>query len=362
MRQNYAFAVESRVSAAVQGVLTGVADLHASWINVFSFIVGDSLIARTNARYIDRIQHTIRSSLRAMEEILFEGKHFKLVNESELPEIVDILATYLPDSIKFHQTIKTYLNDRIWNFHFYVTKTWPENPVILHFPGMTLTPNGNLYESFSVFCPCDKLDSLKFLEQEDVLINWNQPLYLNFTHNLIIEKIEDFYQDIGTIEKQYGDFYILSNSKLQDAEDEELAENAKIIQLREEHMCMIHDLYPANQMEGIEVFKKLVKKLPCYGVFSSDGELAAWMVQSYYGAMFSMQTKSEYRRKGYGFILAKYLTKIVRERGYIPFVVIRPENDASKGLYFKLGFKKHFQTIRAILRPYDLEITREQEG
>lgn len=35
-----------------------------------------------------------------------------------------------------------------------------------------------------------------------------------------------------------------------------------------------------------------------YGIFTLDGELAAWMVQSYYGAMFSMQTKPEHRRKG----------------------------------------------------------------
>lgn len=44
----------------------------------------------------------------------------------------------------------------------------------------------------------------------------------------------------------------------------------------------------------------------------------------------------------------------VKERGYIPFVVIRPENDASKGLYTKLGFKKYFETVRAILRPHEL--------
>lgn len=35
-----------------------------------------------------------------MEEVLTEGKNFKLVNEDELPEIVEILEQYLPDSIK----------------------------------------------------------------------------------------------------------------------------------------------------------------------------------------------------------------------------------------------------------------------
>lgn len=85
-----------------------------------------------------------------------------------------------------------------------------------------------------------------------------------------------------------------------------------MLQLTPEHAQMIHDLYPANQFECLEVFEKLIEKLPCYGIFSSSGDLAAWMVQSYYGAMFSMQTRPEYRRKGYGLILAKYLTKLVR--------------------------------------------------
>lgn len=38
---------------------------------------------------------------------------------------------------QFHQTLKTFLNDRVWDFHFYVSKNWPEQPVCLHFPGMT---------------------------------------------------------------------------------------------------------------------------------------------------------------------------------------------------------------------------------
>lgn len=128
-------------------------------------------------------------------------------------------------------------------------------------------------------------------------------------------------------------------------------DGAEMLQLKPEHAKAIHDLYPANHMESLEVFEKLIDVLPAYGIFSS-GELAAWMVQSYYGAMFSMQTKPEFRRKGYGIHLAQYLTKVVISRGYIPYVVIRPENSASLSLYSKLGFKKHYQAVRAILLPH----------
>lgn len=62
----------------------------------------------------------------------------------------------------------------------------------------------------------------------------------------------------------------------------------------------IHDLYPANEIECVEVFEKLINTLPGFGIFTkgTDG-LAAWMMHSYYGAMFSMQTRPEYRRKGF---------------------------------------------------------------
>lgn len=69
--------------------------------------------------------------------------------------------------------------------------------------------------------------------------------------------------------------------------------------LRLEDSEEIHDLYPANDIESVEIFKSLATKLPGFGIYTSEGdELAAWMVQSYYGAMFSMQTKPEHRRKG----------------------------------------------------------------
>lgn len=49
--------------------------------------------------------------------------------------------------------------------------------------------------------------------------------------------------------------------------------------------------------------------------------------------------------------MAQALTKTVLDRGYTPFVVIRPENDASRNLYTKLGFEKAFETVRVTLNP-----------
>ncbi|XP_075152084.1 uncharacterized protein LOC142226095 [Haematobia irritans] len=287
-------------------------------------------------------------------EIIPEGRHFRLVKESELPEILVYLERFLPESLKFHQTIRTYLNDRVWDFKFYVSKDWPEKPIILHFPGCTLTPENNIYRSFGIFCPSQQIEHVDLMETEDILIDWKLPLYLNFTHIAIMNRLDDFYKKMGVMERLEGDIYVC-NKLNTDLNLDELPEDAEMRPLKVEDCEHIHDLYPANEIECVDVFNVLVRVLPGLGVFRKDtNELAAWMVHSYYGAMFSMQTRPNYRRLGYGIRLATALTKIVIERGYKPFVVIRPQNDASRNLYTKLGFEKAFETCRVKMTPYPM--------
>ncbi|KZC07690.1 hypothetical protein WN55_08010 [Dufourea novaeangliae] len=245
------------------------------------------------------------------------------------------------------------MRDKVWDFHFYVANDWPEDAICLHFPGMTLSPHGLLHESVGVFCPNDRLELLKLLRDEDILIDWSKPLYINFVHYDIAEELTRLYEDTGTIERVVGDVFVCENTgNVDDAlePDDEANPDVQVLPLKAEHAEAIHELYPANDMECHEVFLRLIRSLPAAGVFCK-GSLAAWMVQSYYGAMFSMQTKPQYRRKGYGTKLARYLTKRVAERGYRPFVVIRPENEASQNLYKKLGFGKLYQTVRMTFMP-----------
>jgi GNAT superfamily N-acetyltransferase len=132
-------------------------------------------------------------------------------------------------------------------------------------------------------------------------------LYINFAHYDIAEELTRLYESTGTIETVVGDVCACEDFKY-DAESGELCKESdpdvQVLPLKAEHAEGIHELYPANDMECHELFLRLIRTLPAAGVFAK-GSLAAWMVQSYYGAMFSMQTKPEYRRKGYG-------TKLVR--------------------------------------------------
>ncbi|KMQ93230.1 glycine n-acyltransferase-like protein [Lasius niger] len=244
-------------------------------------------------------------------EAVERGRNFRLLAEEELSNLLDFLTGYLPDSLK---------------------------------------PNGLVYESVGVFCPNDRLELLRLLREEDVLIDWSRPLYINFVHCGIAEELTRLYEGTGTIETVVGDVCACDVVEQEEKESQD-DPDVQVLPLKSEHAEGIHELYPANDMECHELFLRLIRTLPAAGVFAK-GSLAAWMVQSYYGAMFSMQTKPEYRRKGYGTKLARYLTKRVAERGYYPFVVIRPENEASQSLYKKLGFRRLYQLVRMIFMPF----------
>ena len=168
-------------------------------------------------------------------------------------------------------------------------------------------PHGLQYESVGVFCPGNHLESLRLLRDEDLLIDWTKPLYINFVHCDIAEEMVKLYEGTGTVEQVLGDVWACENPEnTTQIEDDPLDGEAdiQVLPLKAEHAEGIHELYPANDMECHELFLRLIRTLPAAGVFAS-GSLAAWMIQSYYGAMFSMQTRPEYRRKGYGTRLAR---------------------------------------------------------
>ncbi|KAL2741690.1 glutamic acid-rich protein-like isoform X2 [Vespula maculifrons] len=295
-------------------------------------------------------------------KVVKRGRNFRLLTEEEQPELLDFLGKHLPLSLKFHQTLLTYMKDKVWEFYFYVPNEWPNVQICLHFPGMTLSPHGLVYESVGVFCPNDQLEQLYLLRDEDILIDWSRPLYINFVHINIANKLVEFYKNTGNVDMVIVDVWACEDPLLLDQNEESEEESdpdVQVLPLKAEHAEGIYELYPANDIESHEVFLRLIKTLPAGGVFCKES-LAAWMVQSYYGAMFSMQTKPEYRRKGYGTKLARYLTKRVAERGYNPFVVIRPENEASQSLYKKLGFRKLFQTVRMIFTPLSWQETENE--
>lgn len=122
------------------------------------------------------------------------------------------------------------MNHRVWQFYFYVSKNWPDEEVCLHFPGCTLTPNRNIYESFGIFCPLDALEGVELIRGEDVLFDWSMPMYLNYTHVNIVDRIQDFFATIGNVKRIEGEVYVC-NDNPDDVELSELPPNEVVSKL-----------------------------------------------------------------------------------------------------------------------------------
>lgn len=64
---------------------------------------------------------------------------------------IQLTIYYVFLCFKFHQTIQTYLNNKVWDFHFYVAKNWPEDPICVHFPGCTSTVRYSINQNYFDF-------------------------------------------------------------------------------------------------------------------------------------------------------------------------------------------------------------------
>ena len=55
--------------------------------------------------------------------------------------------------------------------------------------------------------------------------------------------------------------------------------------------------------------------------------------------MSRLHTLEEHRRRGYAALVTEYLTKRVAQSGFVPFVHIVVDNDASHKFFESMGFK-----------------------
>lgn len=87
------------------------------------------------------------------------------------------------------------------------------------------------------------------------------PLYLNYTHVDIVERIEEFLTGIGKVEHIQGEVYVCKEKP--DLKLDKLSSHeVEMRLLKVSDVKSIHDLYPASEIESIEVFEKLAGSLP----------------------------------------------------------------------------------------------------
>lgn len=65
----------------------------------------------------------------------------------------------------------------------------------------------------------EQLEYLQLLHDEDILIDWNKTIYVNFAQEDVISRLEPFYKTIGIIEQVSAEVFIYDiNAELPDIE------------------------------------------------------------------------------------------------------------------------------------------------
>ena len=92
----------------------------------------------------------------------------------------------------------------------------------------------------------------------------------------------------------------------------------------------------AMYFDSVDEAKEHIRQGLVYGGFSG-GKIAAMIGRHYQGSMGLLVVKEEYRRRGFGEIMEKFLINSQLEKGLIPYCQVIEGNNASLCLQRKLG-------------------------
>jgi GNAT superfamily N-acetyltransferase len=119
-----------------------------------------------------------------------------------------------------------------------------------------------------------------------------------------------------------------------------IPENFYIDSLTEDHICQINSLWH-HRFDGSDKFiSYTIKNHKNAGLFNYHKELVAWCLRYDNGSLGILQVAENHRRKGYGSLVTKFLSKkIAKEEKSAVISLIVPGNVKSEKMFEKLGFK-----------------------
>ncbi|XP_070570749.1 uncharacterized protein [Ptychodera flava] len=103
---------------------------------------------------------------------------------------------------------------------------------------------------------------------------------------------------------------------------------------------------PNGSAEYMDFIRTEVMNFPSI-CFRKNGELIAWTLQQFSGAIGNTYVKPSYRGRGLGRLVTAELAKEILKRGCIPYVDVAGENEASLRMHAAIGFRA-VQTARKV--------------
>ncbi len=166
------------------------------------------------------------------------------------------------------------------------------------------------------------------MELADRLTDWLEPSYLFVVH-------QDWATNLLSAKFGYVPFLEPCYQVVYRGERQKLDDGMKIKLLTEENIDEVAELY---QTEDKEYIIDRVGEKALFGAFDEEA-LMGFIGMHGEGSLGFLHVKDEYRRKGIGMNLEKFMINLCLDKGWVPFGQFFENNNASRSLQEKMGFE-----------------------
>ncbi|XP_049822416.1 uncharacterized protein LOC109603674 isoform X2 [Aethina tumida] len=110
--------------------------------------------------------------------------------------------------------------------------------------------------------------------------------------------------------------------------------------LKVDNTSQINDTWPFNYPNSDRYVLETIQNNDCFGLYLKEsGELVAWALTHHMGILGLLYTEENHRKKGYGSIITKFLSKEMAGNGVRPIGNVVVGNRASEIMFERMGFK-----------------------
>lgn len=120
-----------------------------------------------------------------------------------------------------------------------------------------------------------------------------------------------------------------------------MPENVYVRKLEPKHIPLVNELWPYHHKNSDVYLETLADMGGGYGLFLKEKDtLVSWIFKNHLGILGILQTVEEYKRRGFGSLMIKFLAKLLAEEGIDPVTSVSIHNTASKNMMRKIGFEE----------------------
>ena len=271
------------------------------------------------------------------------------LNDEELNYVLEQLKKKLPYAIRDYYFIQCALKfrEKAKNFSDVSMKCLPK--FYTHYNGKkdnctVFAITGNEDHTVSAFTFENSLKELKECFDHTELIKWDQGVLIVLMHaEQTVVPLQTIMNNGANLkEDKHASYYWMTMEEAQhDSFTITIPENTMIKSLTEQHAKTCNDMWQWRSNNSDKFIRSLILINGGYGLFNqTTNELLAFALINDHFATGLLNVAKQCRGKGYGELMARYLTIKIAKMGLHPTCYIDAHNTVSQKLYNKIGYKK----------------------